>query len=159
MQDAGNRREVGELVQARPPLPTKTADPPGRRGDRERDQHHQCGHSDGDVGTLHDILPHLHDVEELVEDKPGREVQHRVEEAEEPEQPPEPVRRGPPRHLPQRCDRQREHEQQQRVPARLVRDVLDRVRGEVTAREDEVREPGGRHECGRPDETLERRDQ
>ena len=154
MQDAQDRRHVDQPVQGAPAASAETFDHAGRRGGGERREEEERADADRDEGALHDVRRHLLPVEEEVEDDPDGEVEGRVREREEPEQPPHRDRRRAAGDDPQRRQRQAREKNPKRPVAERPRDEVDGIRAEVPRQgaRDQIAE---RRETGEPHGALE----
>jgi hypothetical protein len=82
MNHAENRGHVDQAMQFLPALPTKSANPTGRRRDRERNQQQKSREAHGDVRALRNIVQDLRPVEEAIEREPSGEMEAKIEKRE-----------------------------------------------------------------------------
>ena len=126
VQDRGDGDQVDQAVQAQP-VNAEAAHHGARRGRGERQQQCEGGKAGGDERAPDDIGPHQPEIELLVDPEPDRKMQQRVEEAVEAEHSPqlEPLRLAG--QAPQRRNRQRQTEEDERPSAGRAGDEFKRI--------------------------------
>ena len=80
---------VNQAVEQLPAAPAKAADPTSRRGNRERNQEHKGGKSQGDVRPFGNAFPHFRQVKKFVEPDVCGEMQATIKKGEKPKHAPE----------------------------------------------------------------------
>ncbi len=110
-----------------PAAAAKAADPTSRRGNRERNQEHEPGKSQGDIRPFGNVFPHFGQVKKFVEPDVGREMQAAVKKGEESEHAPETDQIRQADEFPERCDAQGDQDESQGPVASGVSDELNRI--------------------------------
>ena len=105
--DAEHGDHINEFVQLLPTTP-ESAHHRVRRCYRQREQQHEGGKSDRDIGTLRDVLEHGAQMQRLIENEIDEKVQQGVGKREEPEHSSQAQPLDPPGDIPQGRDAERQ---------------------------------------------------
>src|SRR5262245_20694945 len=127
MNHAGNRGDVSQLMQSVPTPPAQSFDHLVRRSDGQRNENEKSEHSQKDERPFERVLNNRAEVERLVEPRVSEQMQAAVKEREQPQQPPELNHPRQPKNLSQRCDRERETQENERQGTGRVQHKLLRV--------------------------------
>src|SRR5919201_1507123 len=141
-------RQVHQSVQPLPAAKSQPALPPAGRGDGERQQKHPGPHAQEDELVLEDVPGEGVQVEALVDDRVGEQVQTGVEEAEVAEQLADAQGPVPAEEDLRRRTGQGQREQDESHVSEAVEELLDRI-GPEAGREQLDREPDQRRAAER----------
>src|SRR5438552_11316199 len=147
--------QVDDAVQALPAAEAEPLLPAFGGGDRERQEQRPGGHAEKDELVLGHVADDLVEIQTLIEDGEGEQVERGIEEAEIAQKLADADRPVPAEEDLHRRARQRQHQQHERQVPEVVEQRLDRV-GAQPDREVLHDDPEQRHTAGRESERDQR---
>ncbi len=139
------------------PLPTLPAQAPHHgigTGNGKRNHEYKRNETDSDEGALDHVLPHLRNIEKMIEPQEGREMQQRVEKGEQAQHAPQFDQPMPLGQTTQRRDGERNTQEIQSPVTGIARNEFNRI-GTETIGKREDNQAHERQTCDRKHEHLD----
>lgn len=153
VNDTAKGADINESMEQLPALATEATDPIFCGSERERNQENKTEKTDGDEGTLVDILPHAAKVEGLIGTEIGEEVEAGIEEGEKAEHTSETNEIGEGEKLAQGCNGESDEQEAESPITGEVLDEFDGIGGELAVIGTQGEEPK-RGKTGEKNERL-----